>query len=311
MKKLLLIIAILGFLIGISSYIFIPSTLNISKVVIASCKLNSAFRVLSDTANWQKWWPPETEKDSIIFKYKDDKYTYNKLLYSAVGILINHKNMRMQSQINLLPINEDSIAILWQCSFRASNNPLNRIANYFIAVSIKNNFSDILSAFKSYIEVQQNIYGLKIIKSSTTDTLLIATKIILEKYPSTTDIYAAAALLTTYAEKNSSPITGHLMLNVTPLGNNKYEMMVALPTNVELQNEGNIFFRRMVPGNFLTTEVTGGDSTIAHAMAGMKLYMNDYEKISMAIPFQSLLTDRSAEKDTSKWITKLYFPIER
>jgi hypothetical protein len=31
----------------------------------------------------------------------------------------------------------------------------------------------------------------------------------------------------------------------------------------------------------------------------------------MAIPFQSLITDRVKEPDTAKWITKLYAPVLR
>jgi hypothetical protein len=37
--------------------------------------------------------------------------------------------------------------------------------------------------------------------------------------------------------------------------------------------------------------------------------MQDYGKSVVAIPFQYLVTDRLAEKDSSKWVTKIYQPI--
>jgi hypothetical protein len=44
-------------------------------------------------------------------------------------------------------------------------------------------------------------------------------------------------------------------------------------------------------------------------MGQMKNYISDYQRTVMAIPFQSLVTDRRKEADTTKWLTKLYFPI--
>jgi hypothetical protein len=37
--------------------------------------------------------------------------------------------------------------------------------------------------------------------------------------------------------------------------------------------------------------------------------MSDYQQTAMAIPFESLVTDRSREPDTLKWITNIYVPV--
>jgi hypothetical protein len=57
------------------------------------------------------------------------------------------------------------------------------------------------------------------------------------------------------------------------------------------------------------TEVRGGDYTVNQALEHLQEYMNDYQRATMAIPFQSWVTDRSAEKDTTKWVTKIYYPV--
>jgi hypothetical protein len=41
----------------------------------------------------------------------------------------------------------------------------------------------------------------------------------------------------------------------------------------------------------------------------MQLYFDDYDKTSMAITFQYLVTDRIKEADTAKWITEIYAPV--
>jgi hypothetical protein len=103
--------------------------------------------------------------------------------------------------------------------------------------------------------------------------------------------------------------TSFPMLNVTKTDSNVYKCMVALPINKITNGKNGIFFVRMVPGRFLTAELNGGLSSIRHGHEVMQLYFQDYKRTSMAIPFEYLVTDRLAEKDTSKWVTKLYYPV--
>jgi hypothetical protein len=65
----------------------------------------------------------------------------------------------------------------------------------------------------------------------------------------------------------------------------------------------------MVPGKILVAEVKGGEQRVREAAANLQNYVDDYKLKSPAIPFESLVTDRTKETDTSKWITKLYYPI--
>ena len=38
-------------------------------------------------------------------------------------------------------------------------------------------------------------------------------------------------------------------------------------------------------------------------------YFLDSKRASPAIPYELMVTDRSAETDTAKWVTRLYYPI--
>jgi len=41
----------------------------------------------------------------------------------------------------------------------------------------------------------------------------------------------------------------------------------------------------------------------------MNQYFADHNRTSMAIPFSYLITNRSEQPDTLKWITKIYAPV--
>jgi hypothetical protein len=98
------------------------------------------------------------------------------------------------------------------------------------------------------------------------------------------------------------------MLHITS-DSGYFETMVAIPVNKVVPPKDNFLFKRMVPGKILVTEVTGGRYTTAHALKQLENYLEDNELQSPAIPFESLVTDRSRQPDTSKWVTKIYYPV--
>lgn len=65
----------------------------------------------------------------------------------------------------------------------------------------------------------------------------------------------------------------------------------------------------MIPGKILSAEIRGGTYTSKESIKRLELYMDDHKLTSPAIPFESLVTDRSKEADTARWVTKLYYPI--
>lgn len=84
---------------------------------------------------------------------------------------------------------------------------------------------------------------------------------------------------------------------------------VAIPINKEIPFTKPIFINTMVDGKLLVTEVKGGQQTIKNALFSFKNYVQDKQFTSPAMPYEMMITDRSAEKDTSKWVTKIYYPV--
>ena len=85
--------------------------------------------------------------------------------------------------------------------------------------------------------------------------------------------------------------------------------MVAIPINKVIPENEKFVSKRMVPGKILVAQVRGGTYTTAAALRKLEIYMDDNRLSSPAIPFESLLTNRIEEPDTTKWITKIYYPI--
>jgi effector-binding domain-containing protein len=132
---------------------------------------------------------------------------------------------------------------------------------------------------------------------------------ITKKYPSQQEYYNLIKKLQDYIATNGASPANYPMLNIAEIDSNNFVTTVAIPVNKVLPDTGPIVFKKMFPGNILTAEVKGGVHAIEEGFRQLNHYVSDYQLVLPAIPFQSLITDRLVEADTSKWMTKLYYPI--
>src|SRR4029077_17614911 len=127
---------------------------------------------------------------------------------------------------------------------------------------------------------------------------------------STKDVYGLIEKLRDYLPKEGANEVGYPMLNVTRKEQGDYTAMVAIPVDKQMKGTSEIAPKQMLPNGFiLTAIVKGGDDAIKKGLAAIANYITDYQKSVIAIPFESLITDRSKETDTTKWVTKIYYPV--
>lgn len=316
MKKFLIIIFSLIILLSVSSYIFIPSTLQISKADYAQCNVYGADRILSNKNTWAKWWPENSvsteNKDSLgskTFFYNGFNYQLSQKYYNAIEVQMQTKHSIIDSRIVLIKIQNDSVILDWHCNLSTSMNPVTRILKYKEAEKIRNNMTAILSNLSSFLGNKKNLYGVNFNVVMSKDSTMVLTKKISKEYPSTADIYQLVGNLKKYIASQGAKENNYPMLHVKTLNDSTFETMVAIPVNKKLAGNSTISFSRFVPWKVLTAEVIGGNKTVEQALKQMKVLIGDYQISSMAIPFESLVTDRSQEPDTSKWVTNIYTPV--
>ncbi|MBD0333011.1 MAG: hypothetical protein ICV66_10170 [Chitinophagaceae bacterium] len=174
---------------------------------------------------------------------------------------------------------------------------------------IQAHFKNILQRLKVFAEDNRNIYGMDIQQTKVKDSAFVAIKKELKEYPNTELIYSLINQLRNYIKANNVVQTDYPMMHVDEVDENLYEVMVAIPIDKILEGNGTIHPKRMVLGNILVAEVKGGVETVRKGMAELDNYVHDFSKVSPAIPYESLVTDRSKEADTTKWVTRLYYPV--
>ncbi len=305
MKRILIILLTFAAIIIIASYVFIPSKIKISAAASGHANLKAAQRFLENDANWNKWWP-----GTKPFYYNELDFRLTKKMLNAFELQLLDKKDSLTTLLKIVPDDNDSIIYLWSCEFESSKNPVTRLMQYFKATRIKKSLDILIERLKDNLTKEENLYGFKVQLIKVSDSVLISTRRTFNHYPNDQEIDSMIGLLRKYISSSNAVEKNYPMLNVHVEGTNNYEAMVAIATE-KLLPASSIFSPKLVlkGGNVLEASFTGGPTAIKKAFDNFENYRSDYGISSPAIPYQLLITDRLKESDTSKWVTKFYYPI--
>lgn len=168
----------------------------------------------------------------------------------------------------------------------------------------------LMDAMKNYLEHPSNMYGLEIKEIQLKDSVLISTRTATSTEPGITEIYQQVKKLQDYAAANNATATNSPMLHVQKKDSLHYEFMVGLPVSKRIPETNDIRIKAMpYNGNMLITEIKGGPGNIKNGLRLMDIYREDSKRTSPAIPFELMITNRATEPDTTKWLTRLYYPV--
>lgn len=309
MKKLI-IAALLTVVLAIAcSYIFIPSVITINTTGAFNMPSKRVFKFLGNEKEWMKWWPGKKGTTDFSFEHKNTSFTITEKLYHSLSMDVLYDETLIQSSLVLVPVGQDKASLNWQAKLPVGTNPFKRYINYRKATAIEATMRSITDALESFVNNATNAYGMKVEQVKVVDTFLLSQKRVFKTNPSTEQIYEMVYAIKNYLQMHQIKETGYPMLHIEMMGNEQFETMVAIPIDHEVPNDGPFAFKLMIAGNILRAEIKGGYERIKQASEELENYRVEHQKTSPAIPFEMMITDRLKEKDSSKWVTRLYYPV--
>lgn len=289
-------------------YFLIPTSQNFVFQTNVSCPENAVSRNITNKHKWQLWWPGKKINDTT-YSFRNCTYRVDKILLNSIETTVFDKSDTLKGFLQFIYNGNNSTQFQFTFRRHFSGNPLNRFIQYFQFKKIETNVENLLENIKKYFDNPENIYGLNIVKEKVTESSMVSSKNSFDHYPSTQEIYTMIESVKVYIKIKGGEETSYPMLHVEKMGPISYEVMVAIPTTTNLPPEGKFQLKNMRSGIMLMAEVKGGLFSVIKGDEELTYYLSDYKKNSPAIPFQSLVTNRLLETDTSKWVTKLYYPI--
>ena len=312
MKKLLCLLLGLSSLFLLSSYFLIPDEIVISDTEEIESSERIVSKYLQSRDHRLKWWPEikseaSAKTDSLIYKQKN--YVFQNPSFNSQDIHISAENLNLKSTMSWLPYSSKLIRLRWEASLPAGRNPVKRFVRYQQARRIKSDMTFIMEQYLAFITNPREVYGYDFKIQTVTDTLLATANFNSAAYPENARIYREINKLKTHLKRQGVDVVNPPMLNISKNAQGRYQTTLALPVGRRFQPDESVLLRNMVPGNILVTEVKGGPKAISNGFRQMEVFMKDFRLSSPAIPFESLVTDRTTQTDSSKWITKIYYPI--
>lgn len=305
MKKVLIGFLIIVVCFFVAAYVLIPGKEQIKASITMKAPLPGVFRSLSEIDSWKTFWPGDTP-----FKLGDQTYSVREKLYNAINIGISSGTDTIISTINLISIKSDSLTLEWTAEQINSSNPFTKVAQFTKTSALKTNLNKIIERIKEFMEQPKNIYGIDIKQTIVTDSVLVSTRRSFDHEPTLKEVDDMIQSLKRYIAEQKAVEKNYPMLNIPSPGNSIYPVMTAIAVDKELPLTNEFAPKFLLKGgNILETEVKGGPHAIKTAFKELENYRSDLKYDSPAIPYQLLVTDRLKEADTTKWITKLYYPI--
>jgi len=313
MKKILIILGVVIVLVLSCAWIFIPQKLKITSSASYLANSQGVYDFLKADSNWKKWWPGNSTADAdnkTKYSYSGYDFHIDKILYQAYEIILSEKKEDHSALMTIILVTNDSTRIEFTTEINAGTNPFKRITGYFKARSIKKIFDSIIQSLVSYTKDVQNIYGFNIRNEKVQMEYLLSANMQLTHYPSTQEVYSLIGKIRDYIKTTDAKEEFPPMLNIETKDSIVYFVRVGVPINKKLPGTESVSIKQMLKnGNILVAEVTGDRNNIEHALKQFEKYISDYRRSIVAIPFQSLETDRLKVTDSTKWVTKIFYPV--
>ena len=306
-KNLIIIIICKVVIILLIPIIFIPAKIKIVSIGYVTQPLEAINRKISNKNIFTHF--NINDKNVFLIQNQPIQLLDIHFLGSEFTTTTQYKNIQLTGSVRLGYFKKDSIVLINECSFYKSKNPIVQYIQYFQAFQFKKIQEKIVQELANLLNSSEFLYGVNIKHTLVQHDLYLSYNFNHNGVPTTELLYSKIEALKKYILQQNGVILSPPMLNLSLLTDNQYRVMIAFATNVIIKETAAYKFKKMVKGNVLETLVVGGNNKIKEAEENLHNYVFERHLISPAIPYQILITDRLAEKDSTKWITMLNFPI--
>lgn len=290
--------------------LLLPEKKETTRSVNIPAPSTAILRRIGQPGHMATWWPGQPSSDSG-WGFGEGVYRFVEAYVGSITLSSRHGSLLTDISIGASGVATSNTVLTLESTTRLSSNPYARLWQYLSYGAIRKELDGLLDSLSGRLSNPDNLYGFHIERRKVTDGALVSLKQAFDHTPTTEEVYALIGRVRAHVAAKGAKETNFPMLNVySEDGGKTHTAQVAIPTDRELPPEGPFLLKRMLPGgNILMAEVTGGPTSLEDCRQAVEDYVKDRNMMSPAIPFQSLVTDRMAVKDTSRWVTRVYYPV--
>lgn len=306
MKRFLITLVLIMLVIFTIGY-FLPKEKVFTQSFNSPIPFDGISRVIVNKEQWKNWWPGKILNDSTL-SFKDQVITIHTILLNGFNASATEGSRKIQMDLQTIATYNAETAVSLTTTVHLSANPLIKVFQYLLMGSAKKTAAELLSQLKTGLSDVKKVYGFDIKMGKVPNSSYISTQKDFDHYPTNEELYQMIDEITTYINAANSKVVNDPILNIVKENEHSYSAMVAVASDRDLPGKGKLMLKQMMLGNIVVAEVTGGPASIEKCRQAVQFYVNDFRKVSPAIAFERMISNRLTE-DSSRWVTTINYPV--
>ena len=332
-KKILIVIAVLLLIISAIGLFFFPSAIHVERSIVINKDVSTVYDQVSNLKNFHKWSPwyemdttasytysgPETGPGSTLHWDSKEKNVGKGSLTIADVVEDSMVNLNLEMNggggvakaIYILTPEGDATKMTWSMNMDAGMNPLMRIMGKFMDGMVGPEFEKGLKKLKARVEKMPSSLSeitVEEVEVDDTEYLFIHGKANLSNISKFLGVSYSKIITEMKNQKldfAGSPFAIYYFDSQT-----EWELDAAIPVTAPGKNVGEVKAGKLKAGKAVQAQFFGAyeQTEIAHKAADEYIKKNNKQVIGA--PWEVYVTDPETERDTAKWETDVYYPVQ-
>lgn len=286
---------------------FLPKEKTFTQTVNSPIPFDGISRVIVNKGLWKNWWPGKILNDSTV-SFNEQNIHINTILLNGFRATIIDDDKNTQLDLQSIATYNAETSITLNTTIYLSSNPFAKVFQYLSAGKTEKMTTDLFNRLKNTLSDVKKIYGFDIRMGKVPNSSYVSVKQDFDHYPDNKELYKMIDEVKAYIASESSKVVNAPILNIVKENNQSYSVMLALASDRDLPTKGKFMLKQMMLGNIVVAEVTGGPAKIEKCRQAVQFYVNDYRKVSPAIAFERMISNRLTT-DSSRWVSTINYPV--
>jgi effector-binding domain-containing protein len=337
LKRVLLVL--LGIIIVLMIIaLFLPSDVHVERSIVMKAAPEAAFNQVNTLKNWENWDPWKEKDPKMVVTYsgpesgKGASYSWtsdnhdvgkgkltidSSVAASLVNVSMDFKG-RGKGKAGFTFVKADSgTKVTWSMDSHMGWNLPGRYAGLFMDKMLGPDFEHGLAKMKTVAEASpmpasdmNAATGFKIEEGSVPDQNMLYISETCKASEIGPTLHKDYDMLDDYMKKNKMQMNGAPFAIYNSYSPEKVEMEAAAPISGEGKSSGKITAGKVKAGKVVMAKYTGPYSGTGKVHAAIADYIKKNNKKMTGSPWETYVTDPMQTKDSTQYVTIVYYPVE-
>jgi effector-binding domain-containing protein len=330
-KKIGLGLLVLIVLLAIIS-VFLPSKMAMERSIIINAPASNAFEQINTLKNWEKWSPWKKMEPTAKMTYNDiasgegasyswagektgeGTLTITKSTPEEIVTKLDFKDQGTSEAGFRLAPEGNATKLTWYFNSEVGANPMHRWMMVIMKGMMASQFDDGLKSIKDLAE--------KMPVATASESAIKVEELPVQamEYLAVRDT-ATVATIGMKLGKNYGAIgaamakqkltqQGPVLAIYYSDSETNFDFDAAVPVNKAGKADGNVKPGKLAAGNAVVAHYYGGYMGTPAGHMAIHEYLKAHNKKVIGAPYEMYVTDPGMEKDSSKWLTEICYPVE-